>query len=163
LKRSSLALGLFCTVALVAPALAQTQIGGGACNSSYLNGTYAVSLTGREVSGSAIFENVLQANGLATFDGLSSASFTLIENTVQGLGVPLNWSGTFSVQSNCAATVTVNTGGSASLNIMIYGQGKDFAITGSDATYSYSGSGIAQPAGCSTSALDGPFVFEATG
>lgn len=110
-----------------------------------------------------MFGNVLQANGFATFDGLSSASFTLFENTTQATGVPLSWSGSFNVPANCAATVTINTGGSATLNVMIYGQGKDFAITGSDATYAYSGSGVAQPTGCSTSALDGAFVFEATG
>ncbi len=163
LKRSSFAVICLYVAALVSPALAQTQIGGGACNSSYLKGTYAISLTGRQVNGSATFENVLQANGFATFDGLSSASFTLIENIKQASGASLNWSGTFSVPANCAATVTISTGGSATLNVMIYGQGKDFAITGSDGTYSYSGSGVAQPTGCSTASLDGVYVFNSTG
>lgn len=163
MKPSFLAVVFFCAVAVVTPALAQTQIGGGACNSSYLKGTYAISLTGRQVNSSATFEGVLQANGFATFDGLSSASFTLIENTTQASGVPLSWSGSFSVPANCAATVAINTGGSATLNVMIYGQGRDFEITGSDATYAYSGSGVVQPTGCSTASLNGVYAFTSTG
>src|SRR6516162_7746813 len=53
------------------PLLAQTTIGGGTCDSSTVKGTYAVSLTGRQVSASGTFTSVLQANGAATFDGLN--------------------------------------------------------------------------------------------
>jgi hypothetical protein len=63
----------FCFCLLGAPLLAQTQIGGGTCNSSSLNGTYALSLTGRAVSATGTFTNALQGNGSATFDGLKSA------------------------------------------------------------------------------------------
>ena len=48
---------------------------------------------------------------------------------------------------------------------MLYNQGKNFLLTGSDATYTYSGSGNAQPAAatCSTSTLNGVYTFNAAG
>jgi len=152
---------------LAAPLVAQTQIGGGACNSSSLNGTYAVSISGRQVNNSGTFTSVLQANGLATFDGLSAVTITLTEDTNQVVGMSANSSGAYSVQANCAAAVTITSGGSATLNVMVYNQGKDFLLTGSDATYSYTGSGVAQPlaqpTGCSAATLSGVYTFNATG
>jgi uncharacterized protein (TIGR03437 family) len=143
--------------------MAQTQIGGGTCSSSTLNGTYAVAITGRQVNSSGSFVNVVQANGSATFDGLSAITIVLAENTNQALAAPLNWSGTYSVQANCAAVANITTGGSATLNIMIYDQGHDFLLTGSDAAYSYAGSGVPQSSSCSVATLDGPYTLNASG
>jgi uncharacterized protein (TIGR03437 family) len=150
---------------LAAPLLAQTQIGGGTCNSSSLNGTYSVSITGREVSAAGTFTSVLQANGSATFDGLSVITIALTGDTNQALGTPLNWSGTYSVQANCVAVANITTGGTATLNVTVYNQGKDFLLTGSDATYSYAGSGVIQPqpTACSAATLNGVYTFNATG
>ncbi len=155
---------------MAAPLLAQTQIGGGPCSSSSLSGTYAVALTGRQVSSAGAFTGVLQANGTATFDGLSTVIMKLADNTNQGVATPLNWSGTYSVQANCIATVTIASGGSATLYVAIYSVGvnnpvQDFQLTGSDATYSYSGDGIALPQStvCSTATLDGVYTFNGTG
>ena len=155
---------------LAAPLLAQTQIGGGTCSSSSLSGTYAVSLTGREVSSSGTFTSVLQSNGTASFDGLSVVKMTLADDTNQGVATPLTWSGTYSVQANCIATVNITSGGSATLSVAIYSQGvtnpvQEFEFTGSDATYSYTGSGIVLPPSttCSTATLDGVYTFNGTG
>jgi uncharacterized protein (TIGR03437 family) len=151
---------------LAAPLLAQTQIGGGTCNSSTLNGTYALSLSGRQVTNSGAFLSVLQANGSATFDGLSTVTIAITEDTNAASAVPLSWSGTYSVQANCAALLNITSGGSATLNVMLYNQGKDFLLTGSDATYSYTGTGIVQPAQpttCSAGTLSGIYAFNATG
>lgn len=150
---------------LAAPLLAQTQIGGGTCSSSSLSGTYAVSITARQVSTSGNFTSVLQSNGSATFDGLSAITIKLTENTNAVVATPLNWSGTYSVEANCVAVANITTGGSATLNVMIYNQGKDFVLTGSDATYSYSGSGVTLPASatCSAATLNGVYTFNATG
>jgi len=146
------------------PLLAQqTTIGGGSCSSSSLNGTYSLSLTGRAVSTAGIFSTVLEANGSATFDGLSMVTITLTEATNQLASTALTWTGTYTVESNCAAMATITSGGSPTLNVMIYNGGKDFLLTGSDATYSYSGSGILQATGCSTSTLSGPFTFNTSG
>ncbi len=169
MKRSFVAVPVVFAGLLAAPLLAQTQIGGGACNSSYLNGTYALSLSGRQVNSSGTFTNVLQATGTATFDGLSKVTIAATENTPAAVGTSLTWSGTYSVQFNCAAVLDVTSGGSATLNVMIYNQGRDFLITGSDATYSYTGSGIAHPAApgvsitCSNGTLSGVYTFNATG
>jgi len=149
---------------LAAPLVAQTQIGGGTCNSSYLNGAYALSISGRQVNASGAFTSVMQASGSATFDGLSTVTIAVTEDTNQAVGTSLNWTGTYSVEANCAATVSVTAGGSATLNVMIYNQGKDFLLTGSDATYSYSGSAVMQPTtSCAVSTLNGVYTFNATG
>jgi uncharacterized protein (TIGR03437 family) len=166
LKQSFRAVPFFVAVLLAAPLVAQTQIGGGACNSSNLNGTYALSVAGRQVNTSGTFMSVLEANGSATFDGLSAVTITATSDTSQAVATPLNWSGTYSVQANCAAVMNITTGGSVTLNIMVYNQGKDFLLTGNDATYAYTGSGVLpfrQPTNCSTATLNGVYTFNTTG
>ena len=153
---------VFCLLA--APVFAQTQIGGGTCSSSSLNGAYGVTLSGRQVSTTGNFATVFQAVGAATFDGQSAVTLTLTESTNQASGMALMWSGTYSVQANCAATVTITSGGSATLNVVIYNLGKDFQLTGEDANYVYSGSGNVQPTStCSTATLSGSYTFNTTG
>lgn len=149
-----------------APLLAQTTIGGGTCNSSTLSGPYAVSLTGRGVTGqftTGNLTNVLEAVGTATFDGQSKVTVALTANTNTANGTPLNWTGTYSVQVNCFSTVTITSGGSATLNLTPYNTGsaiagQGFLIAGNDATYAYSGSGNTQPTGCSTAMLSGVYA-----
>lgn len=149
---------------LAAPLLAQTQIGGGTCSSSSLTGTYALSLTGRQVSTAGAITNVLQANGSATFDGLSAITMALTQDTNQAVATQVTWSGTYSVQANCVAVATITSGGSATLNVMIYNQGKFFVLTGNDSTYSYTGSGDSQPTtACTNGTLTGVYTFNATG
>ncbi len=148
---------------LAAPLLAQTQIGGGTCNSSSLSGAYSVSITGRQVSAAGVFTNLFQANGSATFDGLNKATFSMTSDTLQAVGTPTTWTGTYSMQANCAGVITITTGGTITLNLVTYNQGNSFLVTGSDATYSYTGSGGNLPSGCSNSLLTGPYVYNATG
>jgi uncharacterized protein (TIGR03437 family) len=92
-------------------------------------------------------------------------TMTFAENTTQVSGT-IVWSGTYSVESNCSATVSITSGGTGTtktLNLLIYNQSKDFQFTGSDATYAYSGSGNPQSTGCSNSTLSGVYVFNTTG
>jgi hypothetical protein len=159
--RSTILLTLSCLLA--APLVAQTQIGGGTCNSATLTGTYALSLTGRQATSSGNFTNVLQGNGSANFDGLSKVTITLTTDTVKSVATPLTWSGTYTMQSNCFGIVTITSGGSAALNVVTYNQGAAFLVTGSDATYSYSGGGNTQPTGCSAATLAGVYTFTGTG
>ena len=146
-----------------APLLAQTQIGGGTCNSASVNGTYAVSITGRKVSSAGTFTNVFQAIGTATFDGQSKVGFALTSDTNQAVATQLNWSGIYSMQANCAGAVTITTGGSVTLNLVAYARGVGFLLTGGDAIYAYSGSGDNQPTTCSTATLSGVYTVNATG
>jgi uncharacterized protein (TIGR03437 family) len=113
---------------------------------------------------------VLQSDGTATFDGLSVVNITLADNTNQGAATPLSWSGTYSVQANCAAVANITSGGSPTLYLSIYSQGinnpvQEFELTGSDATYSYTGSAVvlAPSTTCSTATLDGVYTFNGTG
>jgi hypothetical protein len=163
-KPSQMAVRFLFFSLLAAPLVAQTQIGGGTCSSSSLSATYALSISGRQVSSAGAFTGVLQANGSATFDGLNAVTIALTEDTNQVAAMALTWSGTYSVQANCVAVVNITSGGSATLNVMLYNQGKDFLLAGSDATYSYMGSGVTQPtAACLTSTLNGVYTFNATG
>ncbi len=153
---------------LAAPLLAQTTIGGGTCNSASLKGVYAVSITSRQVTVSpfvttSTFTGVFQANGSATFDGLSQVAISLVANTNAAVATPLTWSGTYSVQANCAGVMDITMGGSATLNLAIYNSGTDFLLSGSDANSTYSGNGNAQPAGCSATTFSGVYTFSGTG
>lgn len=148
---------------LAAPLLAQPAIPGGACTSATATGAYAVSITGRQVTAAGNFTNVFQSNGTATFDGQSKVTITLTEDTASLAATPLTWSGTYSVQANCAATVTITTGGSAILNLALYATGADFLLSGSDSTYYYSGSGNNQPTGCAASTVVGVYTITGTG
>ena len=153
---------------LATPLLAQgASIGGGNCNSGSLNGTYSVSITGRQVTatsaGPATYSNVFQANGSATFDGLSKVTISVTADTNQAAASPLSWSGTYSVEANCAGVVNIAAGGSATLNLVLYDGGVDFLVSGNDASYTYSGSGIAQPTGCAASTFSGVYSLTGTG
>ena len=151
---------------LAAPVLAQTKIGGGTCDSASLKGTYALSFSGRQLSTAGAVSNVVQANGTATFDGLSAVTITLAEYTGQPAATtPVTQSGTYSVEANCVAVVNINPVSSAILNVAIHNQGKDFQLTGFDYLYSYSGSGVVQPESitCSTATLNGAYTFSGTG
>jgi hypothetical protein len=153
---------------LATPLLAQTAtIGGGVCNSGSLDGIYSVSITGRQVTktamASGIFTNVFQASGSATFDGLSKVTIALTADTNQAVATSLAWSGNYSVQANCAGVMNITTGGSATLNLALYDGGVDFLVSGSDASYTYSGGGNTQPAGCSASTFSGVYTLTGTG
>jgi hypothetical protein len=125
------ALSCFC---LAAPLMAQTQIGGGTCSSASLKGIYSVALTGRDVSSTLTFSNVLQGIGTVTFDGQSNVAFSLTNNTNQSSGKAQTWSGTYTLQANCSGTLTLTIGDTASFSLESYNGGKDYLITGLDGT-----------------------------
>jgi hypothetical protein len=141
---------------LTAPLLAQPQIGGGTCNSSTLNGSFSLTLTGRDLSSAVAFSNALQGIGTASFDGLSRVTFTLTSNTNKLAGVAQTMSGSYSLQSNCVGVVTITSGDSASFTLESYNEGRDYLITGQDGVYSLMGSGSVLPATCATTCLQGP-------
>ncbi|HXP85912.1 MAG TPA: hypothetical protein VN841_14405 [Bryobacteraceae bacterium] len=156
---------------LAFPALAQTQIGGGTCNSSTLNGTYELSLSGRQVTSAGAVSKVLNAVGTAAFDGQSKVTLTMTANIVsaaQNFGNPLVYSGTYSLQSNCLGSVSITTGDTATFNLESFNipagttTANTFQLYGSDATYAYSGGGNIQPSTCPTT-LMGIHEFNGTG
>jgi len=144
--------------------VAQTQIGGGTCSSASLNGSYSVTLSGRDVSSTVTFAKVLEGIGTVTFDGQSKVAFSLTNNTNQSSGVSQMWSGTYTLQANCTGTLTVTTGDTASFSLESYNNGKSYLITGFDGTYTFTGSGSVMPAGpCSASQLTGSYSFNGSG
>jgi uncharacterized protein (TIGR03437 family) len=154
---------LFCLPA--APALAQTAIGSSPCTSSALNGTYQFLLNGRQVTATGTTSKVLQAVGTASFDGLSKVTLTLTANTVttvQTLGTPLVYSGSYSLQANCVGSISITSGDTATFTLEAYNLGRSFAVIGSDATYAYNGTGNVQPATCPAT-LTGVHEFNGTG
>jgi hypothetical protein len=93
---------------------------------------------------------------------------SLVANTGQAFASPVTWSGTYSVQANCAGVINITTGGNATLNLAIYQVGTspvtfDFLLSGSDASNTYSGTGNTQPTGCSASTFSGVYTFNSTG
>jgi hypothetical protein len=160
----SLCLPSLLALALAIPLAAQPQIGGGTCSSSTLNGTYSLTLSGRDVSSSVVFSNIVQGIGLATFDGLSKVTFTLSNNSNKSFATPQTLSGTYSLQSNCIGAVNITTGDTASFILGSYASGTDFFVTGQDGTYSFIGNGNTQPAGtCSASQFSGTYAFNGNG
>jgi hypothetical protein len=163
MQRIPLAISL---LLIAAPLAAQTTIGGGSCSSATLTGPYAITISGRAVTGSqaaGTLSNVFEAIGSATFDGLSKATFALTADTNQASGTTLNWSGNYSVQANCEATITITSGGNATFNVVLYASGADFLMTGNDSTYAYSAGANNQPTGCSASLLSGVYSVTGTG
>ncbi len=156
--RNAVLLSFSCLLA--APAFA--QITGGTCSASNLNGTYLFNLTGRAISAAGSLSGSYEGNGTATFDGVSNVAFTGIVNTNLASGKPFNYSGTYTIPSNCFGMIALTTGSTFAL--VVYASGKDFNITGSDSTYVYSGGGNnTGPQACATPTLSGVYTYDATG
>lgn len=155
----------------VLPALAQTTIGGGTCNSATLSGAYELLLSGRQLTSTGGVTAIFQGVGTATFDGLSKVTFSLTANTVtsaHSFGTAVNYSGSYSMQANCIGTISITTGDTATFTLEAYNQpgssttASGFAVVGSDATYAFNGTGSSQPATCPT-IITGAHEFNATG
>jgi hypothetical protein len=142
---------------------AQPQIGGGQCASSSLSGTYSLTLTGRDVNSSLAFTNVLQGVGQATFDGLSKVTLSFTQNTNKAAGTAENWSGTYSLQSNCLGVLTITSGDAVTFTLGSYASGTDYFIAGGDGTYQFTGSGSTTPTTCTASLLNGTYAFNGNG
>ena len=147
-----------------APLLAQPQIGGGTCSTLSLNGAYMMTLTGRQLNSSGVYLNVLQAAGSVTFDGQSKVTLSLTQNTAKTTAAAQTYSGTYTVQANCLGSISLTTGDTASFNLLIYNQGNDFLLAGTDATYNFTGSGSAASANqCAAAKLAGVYSLNGTG
>jgi len=153
-------ISLGCLVA--APALAQT-ITGGTCSPSNLNGTYSLTLSGRAISAAGSFAGSFQGDGTATFDGQSKVTLTGTSNTNLALGKAFSYAGTYTLPSNCYGAITLTQGSAATFALVVFASGASFAMTGSDATYVYSGSGSNTLPACATATLSGPYSYNATG
>ncbi len=154
---------IWLALALPVPMAAQPQIGGGTCSTASLNGTYSLTLAGRDVSSALTFAKALQGVGTASFDGLSKVTFTLTDNTNAAPGVTQTLAGTFTLQSNCLGTVTITSGDTAGFSIASYNQGKSFLLTGQDGTYSFTGNGGGLATACTAALLTGPYAFNGNG
>ncbi len=144
--------------------LAQTQIGGGVCSSASLSGTYSVTLTGRDVSSTAVFSKALLGVGVMSFDGLSAVTMTIYNTSNQQSGLGQTFTGNYTMQANCIGTLNITAGNTASFTVESYNQGNNYLITGQDGTYSYTGSGSLMPTtSCSATILSGSYSFNGSG
>ena len=149
---------------LGAPLAAQNQITGGSCSPSNLNGTYSLILSGRGISSTGSFAGSFQGVGTATFDGQGTVKLTGIGNTNLAQGKAFNFTGSYTVPSNCDGTMNVTGTSMANFNLLVWNNGNNFNIVGSDVNYVYSGSGgNFQPAACATSTMSGEFLYSASG
>jgi uncharacterized protein (TIGR03437 family) len=153
---------LLLTVAAV-PALAQGQITGGNCTASMLNGTYSYVLTGRTLSANSAVVADFNGNGTAVFDGISKVTLTITANTLQAVQKQMSLTGTFTLASTCAGTVSLTGGITASFGVIVYNSGANFVMEGADSTYTYAGTGGVIPASCATSTISGAYSYTGTG
>ncbi len=151
----------FCVLATAT--LAQAQTTPVTCSNATLTGTHSLVLSGRDVLSTVIFSKVYLGVGTATFDGAGNVTFSLTTDTNSSSGVSQTLSGTYSLPSNCLGTLNITSGDAASFTLIPYNSGKNFTLTGQDATYSYTGSGSVAPASCATSTLSGGYVFTGNG
>ncbi len=150
-------------ISLAASVVAQPQIGALTCSSATLNGTYSLTLSGRDLSSSTTFTNVEQGVGTATFDGLSAVTFNLTNNTNKAQGVAEKLSGTYSMQANCIGALNISSGDTATYILGAYNNGVSYFLTGQDGTYSLNGGGTTIPASCATSTFNGTYSFNGNG
>jgi uncharacterized protein (TIGR03437 family) len=149
---------------LAAPLAAQNPIGGGSCGASNLNGSYSLILSGRAISSAGSFAGSFQGVGSASFDGQGAVTLTGTDNTNLAQGKPFTFTGTYTVPSNCFGTISVTSPGAANFSLVVWNNGKNFNIVGTDANYVYSGSGGSfQPVACAKSTLSGKFLYSASG
>jgi uncharacterized protein (TIGR03437 family) len=142
----------------------QNQITGGNCTAANLNGVYALTLSGRAISAAGAMAGAVQVVGTATFDGTSAVTFAGVANANLGAGSSFNYTGSYIVPNNCYGSITFAAGSTASFTLVVWGGGNDFAITGADATYIYSGSGNSvRPGVCGTPTLSGEYSFSTSG
>jgi uncharacterized protein (TIGR03437 family) len=153
-------LWIFPVVFTLAQAFAQPQIGGGTCSTASLTGNYATTLTGRQVSTSGTFTGVLQAAGMASFDGQGNVTAALTGNTNNSTAQPLTDSGTVSISSNCSGTMTFPD---STYNLVVYNQGKSALFSGTSGTNTNAGSLTVLPTACLTATLSGVYAFSANG
>jgi len=143
--------------------MAQMQIGGGTCSSASLTGTYSLTLSGRDVNSTLTFIKISEGIGTAAFDGLGHVTFTLTTNTNVSSGAPQTLSGTYNLQANCAGTLTLTSGDTASFSLESYDSGNGYLIAGEDGSFSFTGSGSKMPTTCTAALLSGAYAFNATG
>jgi uncharacterized protein (TIGR03437 family) len=142
---------------------AQAQSAPVTCSAATLSGTRSVVLNGRSVLSTGLFSKSYYGVGTATFDSAGKATFNLTTDTNQAQNVAQTLSGTYTLPSNCAGILNITTGDNASFTLIPYNSGKNFTLTGQDATYSLSGSGATQPTACLTSTLSGNYAFSGNG
>jgi uncharacterized protein (TIGR03437 family) len=143
--------------------LAQAQTTPVTCTAATLTGVRSLVLNGRDATQTAVLSKTYEGVGTATFDGVGSVTFNLTTNTNQAQGVAQKLSGTYTLPSNCLGTLNITTGDTASFTLIPFNLGKNFTITGQDASYSFTGSGADQPAACLTSTLSGVYAFSGNG
>jgi uncharacterized protein (TIGR03437 family) len=161
MKSLAMKSALGCLLAM--PLLAQAQTTPPTCSESSLTGTYYLVLTGRNVNSSTALSASYEAVGSATFDGLGHVTFLLTANTNLLQGVLQQPAGTYNPGPNCVGTLNITVGDSAAYTLIIFNQGKNFTITGQDATYDLTGTGGQQPVSCPASLLSGTYAFNGTG
>lgn len=151
------------TIPFVATAQTTTPPPPVTCTAATLTGAHSLMLSGRNVSSTAVLSKIALSVGTATFDGAGNVTFSLTTNTNQSGGVLQPESGTYSLPSNCLGALNITTGDTATYTLIPYNSGKNFSLTGQDATYAFTGGGGMAPAACVTATLSGSYAFTGNG
>ena len=133
------------------------------CTAATLTGTRSLVLTGRTVTSAGLYTASFYGAGTATFDGAGKVTFNLMTNTSSTQNVPQTLSGSYIIPASCAGTISITTGDTATFTLIPYNSGKNFTLTGQDATLNFTGSGATQPPACVTATISGAYAFSGNG
>jgi len=131
-----------------------------ACDVSTLNKTYAFAFNARAISNGTIGA-VGQDIGTAAMDGKGNATINVTFNSNAETGQTETATATYALGGDCTGTIT-EVGGST-FNLVVYGQGGAFTLSGNSDEQVVAGAGAVAPGACLTSTLSGPFMFNANG
>ncbi len=133
------------------------------CTAATLTGTRSLVLTGRTVTSAGLYTASYYGIGTATFDGVSKVTFNVTASSNSSQNIPQTLSGTYTIPTNCAGTISITSGDTATFTLIPYNTGKNFTLTGQNATLSFTGSGSMQPTACVTATLSGAYTFSGNG
>lgn len=152
-----------CMLALPAGAWAQTTPAPVTCTAASVKGGHAFAMTGRNLNSSAALNGVFQADGIATFDGVSAVTLNIVTSTNVAQAQAQTWLGTYTLGSNCQGTLNITTGDSATFTMIVYNNGVGVSLIGQDGSYALNGTGTTLPAACITGSLSGTYSFSGQG
>jgi len=134
-------------------------IGGGTCDNSTLNTTYAVTFGNRVVT-NGTFGTVYQQLGTAVFDGKGNATFKTTVNSNSAAGTSLSLQATYTLGADCTGTIST---GSLVFNLVVFSNGTGFTMTGNSGSQVVTGGGTLLASNCSGGSQPHEFIFTANG
>jgi uncharacterized protein (TIGR03437 family) len=157
---------LLLLILVLAPLKAQTQIGGGTCSNSTINGAYFYLLSGEVLSNGST--DAYAELGMLTADGNGNITGQSRASLGGALGT-YSLSGTYTVQGNCSGTIMLSVDSQTPTPVMfqIVNGGEGMVVAFSESNEVIIGRAYRQSAqsgnACSTASLSGSYGYLLSG